>query len=299
MPHQRPTERRNAATTGIDLAPTDEMISLIVSEDVLAARTVLDATAAIAAVVDHAAERMGRGGRLHYFGAGASGRLAVLDATELTPTFGLEKGLALAHFPGGSAALVDSTIDFEDSRELGGSDAAAVEPGDVVIGVTASGTTRYVAGALEAARAKGCYTALITCNPDSPLSALVQNVIVLETGAEAITGSTRLKAGTATKIALNAISTAVMVKLGHTYSNLMIRMSVTNEKLEERAVELLTEATGQSAHESSAALLAAGNDIPRALVSMLGGVDASTAATALRDHGTVRAALAAIERRSA
>lgn len=293
MALSQPTERRNDATTDIDLMPTTEAISSILREDAVATAVALAAAPALARVAEHARARMAAGGRLHYFGAGASGRLAVLDATELTPTFGLAPGLAVAHFPGGPAALVDSTIDLEDGEELGEGDARTVGGGDVVIGVTASGTTRYVAGALRVARARGAYTALITCNPASALAELADDVVALDTGAEALTGSTRLKAGTATKIALNALSTAVMIGLGHTYSNLMIGMSVTNAKLRERAVDLLCEATGRGEEECRGALLAADSSIPRALVALLGGVEAGTAEALLAEHGTVRAALAA------
>lgn len=292
----RPTERPNERTADIDLLSVAERLGLLIAEDVRAVEAVQEVTIDLGRVVSEAVRRMASGGRLHYFGAGASGRLAVLDATELTPTFGLPREQAVAHFPGGSAALVDATIDREDDDELGERDADGVSDADIVVGLTASGTTAYVGGALRSARSHGACTALITCNPASPLVLHSDHVIVLDTGPEALTGSTRLKAGTATKVALNAFSTAVMIGLGRTYSNLMIGMSVTNEKLRERAVSVLTEATGRTRSECRQALDDADRDIPRALVALLGGVDPAVAGRALASEGGVRAALAALTR---
>lgn len=294
MTIERPTELRNSATIDIDTLPAGEAVALILREDVVAVNAAVAVAPAIGELAERAAEWLGVGGHLHYFGAGASGRLAVLDATEITPTFGAPRSLVVAHFPGGTPALVDSTIDLEDGLELGEQDAADVTATDVVVGVTASGTTRYVEGALRAARDRGAYTALITSNPNSSIAVLADIVIVLDTGPEALTGSTRLKAGTAAKVALNALSTAIMIRLGRTYSNLMIGMSVTNEKLGERAVALLSEATGASEAASSEALAAADQNIPRALVAMLTGADSDDAERALAQHTTVRAAVAAI-----
>ncbi|GAB3600564.1 N-acetylmuramic acid 6-phosphate etherase [Microbacterium tumbae] len=292
----RPTEQRNPETVEIDLVPAEDAVAQILSEDAHAVRIALGAASDIARVAERTRSRIAERGRLHYFGAGASGRLAVLDATELTPTYGTPPGEAVAHFPGGVAALIDSTIDLEDGYELGRTDAAALTAGDVAIGVTASGTTPYVEGALRKARESGAYTVLITCNPSSGLAVHADDVIALDTGAEAITGSTRLKAGTATKVVLNALSTVVMVGLGRTYSNLMIGMSVTNDKLRERAVAILAEATGADEEQCRTALAVGGNDIPRTLVAMLSGVDDIAAGDALRRAGTVRGALDAIRR---
>jgi N-acetylmuramic acid 6-phosphate etherase len=289
-----PTEQRNPSTHDIDVVSSLEAVRLVIAEDALAAQVTLDAAAAIAALADLVHDRLSRGGRWHTFGAGASGRIAVLDATELTPTFGVSTGRVVAHFPGGTAALVDSSIDLEDGKGLGSTHAAEVGATDIALGITVSGVTPYVEGALRTARDRGAATALITGNPHSPLIGLVDVAVILDTGPEALTGSTRLKAGTATKIALNAISTVVMIRLGRTYSNLMVGMTVTNDKLRERAVGILVEATGCDPEASRAALNRAGNRVPHALVALLGGVSAEEAAAAMQNRSSVREALSAL-----
>ncbi|CAN5583136.1 N-acetylmuramic acid 6-phosphate etherase [soil metagenome] len=298
MSTPRPTEQRNPATTDIDLAPTEDVVLMILREERVAVSAAESASSRIAELADLAIHAVRAGQRIHYFGAGASGRLAVLDATELRPTFGVRADLTVAHFPGGAEAILDSTIDLEDGRDGGRADASTVAAHDIVIGVTASGTTRYVQGALEEARERGAVTALITSNPSTPLEGLADVLVVLDTGAEAVTGSTRLKAGTATKLALNAFSTAMMVGLGRTYSNLMIGMSVTNDKLRERAIAVLTEASGESAEAARAALDAAEHDLPEALVALLARVDAVQAREAIEEHGTVRSAVTALDGRT-
>jgi N-acetylmuramic acid 6-phosphate etherase len=284
-----PTERRNPRTTDIDLLPTEAAIDVILAEDAGAVAAARAVGAQLAAAVDLAVTALRAGKRLHYFGAGASGRLALLDATELTPTSGIDPGRVVAHFPGGVSAFVDSSLDFEDARSLGAGDADGVIAGDVAIGITASGTTPYVAGALSAAAGQGATTILVTCNPVADIAADL--VIAIDTGPEAITGSTRLKAGTAVKVALNAFSTALMVRLGRTYSNLMTGMSVTNDKLRRRAVALIAEASGATEDESAAAYAASGHDVATAVVMMLGNVDAEAAARELAAAGSVRAAI--------
>ena len=241
---RRPTEGRNPATVDIDLMPTADAVDSILAEDAHAVVAARRAVPGLVLAIESTADRLTAGGRLHYFGAGASGRLAVLDATELTPTFGVAPDLVQAHFPGGVEALIDSSRDFEDADALGADHAGAVTAADVAFGVTASGTTPYVAGALKSARAAGALTILLTCNPATAIPADV--VIAIDSGAEAITGSTRLKAGTATKVTLNAFSSALMIRMGRTYSHFMTGMSVTNDKLRERAVQLLVDASGAS-----------------------------------------------------
>jgi N-acetylmuramic acid 6-phosphate etherase len=264
---------------------------MILREDAAAIAAVRRRGAELALVVHAAVARLRRGGRIHYFGAGASGRLAVLDATEATPTFGVPAGTILAHFPGGEAAIADSSVDLEDSAEEGTRDAAGVSAADLVIGVSASGGTRYVGGALAAARAVGARTALFTCNPAAALASDADTLVAVDTGAEALAGSTRLKAGTATKAMLNAFSTAVMIGMGRTYSNLMIGMTATNDKLRERAVETLAEASGRPPAECRAMLAECAGDLPLALLRLLSGAGAGTASAALRDaRGSVREA---------
>ncbi|MFI7634553.1 N-acetylmuramic acid 6-phosphate etherase [Nonomuraea sp. NPDC049400] len=289
-----PTERRNPRTAAIDTLASSDVLRLLLDEDARAVEAARAATDRLARAVDEAHARLSRGGSVHYFGAGASGRLAVLDATEITPTFGVERGLFTAHFAGGAAALTDSSVDREDAEELGAADAQGLDETSVAVGVTASGSTPYVAGALRAARAAGALTVLVTCNPLAPLRESAEIVVVADTGPEALAGSTRLKAGTATKALLNAFSTALMIKAGRTYSNLMVGLVATNAKLRERAVSLLAEASGEDAAACRAALEESGGRIPEALVRLLTGCPAEQARAALVAHPGVRTAVAAL-----
>jgi len=285
------TETRNPRTTDIDRWPAGQVIEALLAEDAAGVDAARAAAPALAEAVDRALERTARGGRVHYFGAGASGRLAMLDATEATPTFNAPPGLFTPHFPGGAAAFTDSALDFEDAAAAGYDDAAGLRELDVAVGVTASGTTRYVAGALDRARVVGALTVLIACDPGGPLAAAVDIAVVARTGPEAITGSTRLKAGTATKALINAFSTALMVRSGRTYSNLMVNLVATNEKLHARAVTVIGMATGLGAEESAATLARAGGDLPVALTHALSGRPVEQCRRSLRAAGSVRAAL--------
>lgn len=290
-----PTEERHPGSSGIDTASALEIVTLMNEAD----RTVPDAVAEtlpeLARLVDHAVDAIRAGGHVHYFGAGTSGRLAVLDAAELLPTFNAPDGLVVAHHAGGSAALVRAVENVEDDAELGSADAGVVTANDVVIGLTASGRTPYVKGALLCARELGARTALVTANPGSELAAYVDHVIVADTGPEVLTGSTRLKAGTAQKLVLNAFSTAVMVRLGRTWSNLMVDVVATNAKLRGRVLRILQEATGASDDDARAALEASGGQLKPALLALLAGVPVQAAVTALSAHGdSVAAALAAV-----
>ena len=285
------TEDRNPATVDIDTWPAQRAIEAILAEDARGVQAAVQVSDRLAELVEVAHERLQSGGRIHYFGAGASGRLAFLDATESRPTFGNPPELFTAHFPGGDPALLDSTIDQEDAGAAGGRDAAAVREGDVAIGVTASGATGYVRGALAEARRRGAFTALITNRAGTALSTEVDLPIEAATGAEALTGSTRLKAGTATKALINAFSTALMIRAGRTWSNLMTHLVATNTKLDERAVRVLVMATDAPEEQCRAALHAADGDLPVALTAMLAGVDADAARAALTSAGSVRAAV--------
>ncbi|MCW6004161.1 N-acetylmuramic acid 6-phosphate etherase [Micromonospora sp. CPCC 205371] len=288
-PLTRSTEQRNPRTVDIDLWPTGRVVSALLTEDTAAIRAAHEAAPRLAEAVDHALGRLAKGGRVHYFGAGASGRLAVLDATEVTPTFGVPPGLFTTHFPGGAAALVDPSLDHEDAYGLAYDDASVLTSHDVAVGVTASGTTQYVAGALDRARSAGALTVLLTCDGGSPLAADI--TVVAATGPEAVTGSTRLKAGTATKVLLNAFSTALMVRSGRTYSNLMVNLVTSNEKLDARAVTIVAMATGLDDALSAAALSEAGGEVPVAVLHALSGRQANACRDALREGGSVRAAL--------
>jgi N-acetylmuramic acid 6-phosphate etherase len=261
-----PTEEVNAATTEIDLVSSLELVRLLNNEDRQVPAAVAAILPTLADLVDVAASRVASGGRVHYFGAGTSGRLGVLDAAELLPTFGITDRVVIAHQAGGPAAFLHAVEDAEDDER--GSDAADVAANDVVIGLAASGRTPYVGAALAAARAVGAVSALITSNPNAPLAPLADYLLAADTGPEAITGSTRLKAGTAQKMILNTFSTALMIRLGHTYGNIMVDMQATNAKLRGRSVEMLTQATGAPDVDCVAALDLCG-DIKTALVYLL------------------------------
>jgi N-acetylmuramic acid 6-phosphate etherase len=290
-----PTEQRNPRTTDIDLLPTPAVLALLHAEDALVPAAVEPVLGTLAAVVDEAKERIGRGGRVHYFGAGSSGRIAVLDATELVPTFGLAPGIVTAHLAGGDDAMERAVEGAEDDDASGSADAVGVTAADLVIGLSASGRTPYVAGALTAAAERGAFTAVVTCNPGSPLRSLARVAIVADTGPEVIAGSTRLKATSALKLILNSFSTALMVRLGKTYSNLMVEVSATNDKLRARKVRILREASGADEFASEAALTQADGDLRAALVALLAGVGAERARQALdAAGGNMRGALTAL-----
>lgn len=294
-----PTEQQNPRTVDIDTVDTRRALDLLLNEDAVAIQAARGAADQLARVVDEAHSRLRLGGAVHYFGAGASGRLAVLDATEITPTFGAPRELFTAHFPGGSAAVADSSLDHEDAEAMGATDAVTLDNTSVAIGVTASGSTPYVAGALRAARRVGALSVLITCNPDAQLRELADISVVADTGPEALTGSTRLKAGTATKVILNSFSTALMIKSGRTYRNLMVGLVASNAKLRERSVRLLADATGESAATCRDVLAEADAQVPEALVRLLAGCSLRQARDAFREHESVRRAVAALTREGA
>lgn len=287
-----PTEVRNPRTTEIDVLPTLEILRLINAEDMLVPTAVAEALPQMAKVVDLEVEALHAGGRVHYFGAGTSGRLAVLDAAELPPTFGIDPSLVVAHHAGGFGAISQAIENVEDDAALGARDAGEVNEGDVAVGITASGRTPYVVGALRAAGEAGAHTVLISSNPAAAAGAEVEVHIAVDTGPEAVSGSTRMKAGTAAKLVLNAMSTAAMVRLGRTYSNLMVSMSALNSKLRGRLVKILVEATGMDAETCEAALADAAGDTRTALVSLLCDVSPGRAAEALAGSGgSVREAM--------
>ena len=290
-----PTEDRHPGTHALDAMSTLELLQTLNDEDARVAPAVLQVLPQLAVAVDLAVERIRAGGTVHYFGAGTSGRLAVIDAAELMPTFNAPDGLFVAHHAGGAEALLKAVENAEDDAELGAQEASVVEPQDVVVGVTASGRTPYVAGALAAARATGALTVLITANPQAELAGQVEHLLAVDTGPEVITGSTRLKAGTAQKLVLNSFSTAVMVRLGRTWSNLMVDMVATNAKLRGRVIRILREASGADEVAARKALELASGELKPALLSLLAGVDPDTARGALELHqGSVAEALRSI-----
>ncbi|HZO66966.1 MAG TPA: N-acetylmuramic acid 6-phosphate etherase [Kribbellaceae bacterium] len=290
-----PTEDRNPNTLAIDSLGTIQILELVNAEDARVAGAVEAAIPELAKAVDAAVDAVQSGGRVHYFGAGTSGRLAVLDAAELLPTFHAPPDLVVAHHAGGTEALLRAVENVEDSEETGAADAAAVTERDVVLGLAASGRTPYVAGALRAAREAGATTVLVTANPDAPLRELADIVVAADTGAEVIAGSTRLKAGTAQKLILNSFSTTLMIKLGRTWSNLMVDMVATNNKLRGRMLRILSEATGAGDDACAAALAAAGGELKPALVHLLSGAPIDEARAALEQaDGRVAAALSTL-----
>ncbi|MEU4445138.1 N-acetylmuramic acid 6-phosphate etherase [Actinosynnema sp. NPDC050801] len=288
-----PTEARNPRTEDIDRLSTLDVLRLINAEDHLVPGAVAAVLPELARAADLAVGALRAGGRVHYVGAGTSGRLATLDAAELVPTFNAPPDWFVAHHAGGRDALVNAVEDVEDQ----GSDGAAeirkhAAAGDLVVGVTASGRTPFVMAALEEARTLGAHTVLVSNNPTAPAPVEVDVLIAVDTGPEAIAGSTRMKAGTSQKLVLTSFSTAVMVRLGRTYSNLMVSMRATNAKLRGRTVRILREATGLDEHECTTALADAGGDLKVALVHLLADVPAARAAEALeRTQGHVRMAL--------
>jgi N-acetylmuramic acid 6-phosphate etherase len=290
-----PTEERNPASLGIDRMSSLEVLQLLNAEDATVPLAVRDVLPELAGLVDAAVTRLRAGGTVHYFGAGTSGRLAVLDAAELPPTFSSPPDLFVAHHAGGRDALVAALENVEDDHAAGRLAAADLTAADVAIGLTASGRTPFVAGALEVARDRGALTGLVTAHPEAEIAALVDHVVAPATGAEAVTGSTRLKAGTAQKLVLNGFSTAVMVALGRTWSNLMVDLVATNAKLRGRVVRILREATGVDEPAARRALIDADGELKPALLQLLSDVPAGEGRVLLAAHGgSVAAVLAAL-----
>jgi N-acetylmuramic acid 6-phosphate etherase len=263
------TEQRNPASANIDALPTEEVLRIINEEDQKVAPAVAAVIPQIARAVDGIAERLRGGGRLFYIGAGTSGRLGVLDASECPPTFNVPPDLVQGIIAGGEAALVRSSEASEDDPEAGAGDLMARGFGrkDALVGIAASGRTPYVLGAIREARGMGALTVGISCTPDSELSRQAEIAITPLVGPEIITGSTRMKAGTATKLVLNMISTAVMIRLGHVYGNLMVNVQPTNEKLRDRARRIIAEAAGLDYNAAAHWLERAGNNV-RAAIEM-------------------------------
>ncbi|HJG53026.1 MAG TPA: N-acetylmuramic acid 6-phosphate etherase [Brachybacterium faecium] len=277
-----PTEERNPASAELDALDARGMVDVILGEDATVAAAVQARAGEVAALVETCVEAIAAGGTVHYLGAGTSGRLAVLDAVELAPTFNADPSMVTAHLAGGDGAFLTAVEGAEDSREAGAELVRSrCRAGDVVIGLAASGRTPFVAGALEEARAAGMPTALISANPQAALAPLADHPILLDVGPEVVTGSTRMKAGTAQKLTLNALSTATMVRLGTTFGNLMIDVRPTNAKLVARTVRMLVQASGQSPQHAAEVLQAAGGSVRTALVALLSGAEVPAAREAL------------------
>lgn len=275
-PPLRATERRNPRSIGIDTATAEELVELFVREDVSVPAAVGRAGAAIAAAITLVEGAFRRGGRLFYVGAGTSGRLGVLDASECPPTFGTPPEMVQGIIAGGPDALTRSIEGAEDDAEAGGEAIVARQIGtrDVVVGIAASGTTPFVHAALEQARAVGAGTVFLTCaDPPAGTALRVDVVIHLEVGPEVVTGSTRLKAGTATKMVLNLLTTGAMVRLGKTYGNLMVDLQATNAKLRDRGERIVMEVLGVDRATAREAVERAGDRVRTAIVMLHEGLD--------------------------
>ncbi|MGW8283305.1 MAG: N-acetylmuramic acid 6-phosphate etherase [Gemmatimonadota bacterium] len=284
----RQTEGLNPRTGAIDRADTTGILQLLQAEDAGVPAAVSAERDSIARVIDDVAPRLSDGGRLFYVGAGTSGRLGVLDAAECPPTFGTEPGLVQGIIAGGPDALVRAVEAAEDDEDAGRRAIldAGVGERDFVLGIAASGTTPFVRAALEQAIASGAATGLLSCSPPpADLAARVDHTITVLTGPEAIAGSTRLKAGTATKLVLNAISTGTMIRLGKVYGNLMVDLKATSRKLEDRSVRIVEALTGLERPAAIALLDRAGGRVKTALAMQAMGVDRAIADQRLADSG--------------
>jgi N-acetylmuramic acid 6-phosphate etherase len=290
------TERRNRATENLDAMSTFELVAAMNREDTVVPRAIKHELPEIAKAVEVIADCFARGGRLIYVGTGTSGRIGALDAAECSPTFGTSPEMVRFLIAGGESALVKATEASEDSAELGRSDMAAMKPGkrDVVVGIAASGRTPYTIGALEYSVRKRAATIAIACNRGSALGKVAKIRIEVEVGPEVLTGSTRLKAGTAQKLICNMLTTGAMVKLGYVYSNLMVNMHLTNEKLVERGILILESLAHVSRETALETLERADMSVPLALVMLKANVGKSESVKRLREaKGNVRKAIEA------
>ena len=297
----RATEQRNPRTRGIGAKSSLEIVRAIHREDASVSKAVAGALPAVSRAVDRIVQALESAGRLFYVGAGTSGRLATLDAAELQPTFGTSPGVVQAVIAGGRRALTHAVEGAEDDRAQGARDLAArgVVDKDIVVGITASGSTPYVLGALAYANRLGAGTVGITSNPRTPITRLSGTCIVTPTGPEAITGSTRMKAGTAQKMVLNMLSTAVMIRMGRVYDNWMIGVALTNDKLQARGLRILMEASGATMADAKRALRQSGHSMDAALIILKTGASAREAKRLLRDtHGNVYHTLTPTKRNS-
>ena len=289
------TEARNSASTAIDGLSSLQIVQLMNDEDATIAAAVRAEADHIAQAIDVSAERIRNGGRLIYMGAGTSGRLGVLDASECPPTFSTPPEMVVGLIAGGHDALTRAIEGAEDKAEQGVEhlQAAALSNKDVVVGIATSGRTPYVIGGLKHARQTGAFAIGFACNPNSALTAVADLMIAPIVGPEVITGSTRLKAGTATKMVLNMLTTGTMVRIGKTYGNLMVDLTATNEKLKDRSQRIVAELTGLSPQEAAGLLAICDHQVKTAVVAQQLAVDANEARRRLaKADGHLRTALA-------
>ncbi|ODT65749.1 MAG: N-acetylmuramic acid 6-phosphate etherase [Pelagibacterium sp. SCN 63-23] len=279
------SEARNPDTMQIDLMSTPQILAAMNAQDALVAGAVEKVLPEIGMAVERIVDAFKAGGRLIYMGAGTSGRLGVLDASECPPTFGVPEGMVVGLIAGGDHALRHPIEGAEDDPSEGRSDLEKVglSSKDVVVGIAVSGRTPYVIGGLDYARSVGATTAALSCNPGSAIARMADIAISPVVGPEALTGSTRLKSGTAQKLVLNMLTTASMIRIGKSYENLMVDVSVSNEKLAARAIRILVEVTHCTPEEAEGYLAASGNNVKLAILMALTGMDADAAQSALAD----------------
>ena len=293
--HHLHTEQPNHAAGDLDQKSSLDIAHLINAEDATVALAVNRALPQIARAIDQVAAGLRQGGRLIYVGAGTSGRIAALDAVECPPTFNTNPRSVQFIIAGGAKALASASEISEDDSQAGREEMSRRKPTkhDVVLGIASSGRTPLTVAAIERARQRGAHTIALTCNPNSPLERAAHFAIVTQVGPEVLAGSSRMKAGTAHKMVLNMISTAAMTRLGYVYGNLMVNVAPKNEKLLQRAIGILEQATGASHELATKALKASGNKTPVALVMLAAGVSRAEATSALKkSKGHVRQAIA-------
>jgi N-acetylmuramic acid 6-phosphate etherase len=281
------TEQRNPTSESIDVATSEDLLRIINAEDAKVAMAVEAEIPRIAAALDAIVERFEKGGRLFYLGAGTSGRLGVLDASECPPTYGVSADRVQGVIAGGAAALVRSIEGAEDNpedavRDLGARDFSG---NDVLVGIAASGTTPYVLGAVDFANKLGAVTVGLSCSPGSPLEQLAEYPITPAVGAEVVTGSTRMKSGTAQKLVLNMISTGLMIRMGYVLGNLMVNLQIKNAKLADRARRIVEATTGCSAEQAELAIEASGGQVRLAILMKKLQLDRAAAERRLNECG--------------
>ena len=288
------TESRNPASQNIDELSTEAMLRVINDEDKKVALAVEAIVPQIAQVTEAIAHAFSQGGRLIYCGAGTSGRLGILDASECPPTFGTPRDQVVGLIAGGHTAILQAVENAEDNAGRGAQDLADIGFGarDVLVGIAASGRTPYVLGALAYAREQGAFTAALTCNPDSAMAQAADVALTPVVGPEVVTGSSRMKAGTAQKLVLNMLSTGAMIRSGKVYGNLMVDVEATNQKLVQRQINIVKQATECDDATAQQALTACGGHCKTAIVMVLAGLTAEEARTLLEQNcGFIRAAL--------
>lgn len=281
------TEYRNENTKDIDLLSTIDMVRKMNEEDLIVAKVVGDEAANIAAAIDIIAKAFRKGGRLFYFGAGTSGRLGILDASECPPTFSVDREMVQGIIAGGEKAILNAAEGAEDNFEAGKNDAGIMSDRDVCVVISASGNPKYLLGVLEKADEIGAATIAITCNSKGKIAEDAGHVICAEVGPEIIAGSSRLKAGTAQKMILNMLSTGAMIKIGKTYENFMIDLKAVNEKLKDRAIRIVSQIAEVSHSEALAALLKCDWEIKTAIVMIQMKTDVDSARLELKKVGGV------------